>query len=263
MSAETEPANTGGRIEFLGLPFDLLAEKEVLDRLKSVSAPTEARYIVTPNVDHIVRASKEPSLKPYYDDAWLSLCDSKPVYLFAKLSSTPLTHVTGSDLTTKIFSEVIKPGDTISIVAAYESVAESLAEKFPDVRFRSLVPPFGVLTNPQAQKEIVDFLAAEPSRFVFIAIGSPQSELIARQFSQRPGASGVALCIGASLEFIVGTQQRAPRWMRLLVLEWLHRLLSDPRRLWRRYLTSVVPLTKLFIKELKTPSRQPVKPEPR
>jgi exopolysaccharide biosynthesis WecB/TagA/CpsF family protein len=259
MVEKTDPASTGRRIEFLGLPFDLIVQNEVLRDLRSVSVPTDPRYIVTPNVDHVVRVSQQPLLKKYYEDAWLSLCDSKPIFLIAKLSSKYLPHVTGSDLTETMFREIIQPGDTISVVAAYDRVVEKLSQRFPAVRFRSYVPPFGVLDNPDAQQAIVDFLTKEPARFIFIAIGSPQSEMIARQFSRRAGASGVAFCIGASLEFLVGTQRRAPRWVRFMALEWLFRLVSNPRRLWRRYLLSVGPLAGLYLKEFKASSRSPAK----
>ncbi|MDY6962423.1 MAG: WecB/TagA/CpsF family glycosyltransferase, partial [Pseudomonadota bacterium] len=67
---------------------------------------------------------------------------------------------------------------------------------------------------------------------------------------RHPHARGIGLCVGASLEFLVGTKRRAPRWMRSLGLEWLHRMLSDPRRLWRRYCYGVVPLLALFSREI-------------
>lgn len=239
------------RIEFLGVPFDRVHKTGVLQQLGAVGIPAQPRYIVTPNVDHIVRLAQNPALKKCYDDAWISLCDSKPVWLLSKFLSKDLDHFAGSDLTDLIFKQIIKPGDVISVVAAYDHVAKGLAERFPEVRFRSHVPPFGVLQNPDALRATVEFLSEEPARFVFIAIGSPQSEVIAREFSRHSNASGVALCIGASLEFITGTQRRAPRLMQMLSLEWLYRLASEPRRLWRRYLLTIVPLARLYLRELR------------
>ena len=69
-----------------------------------------------------------------------------------------------------------------------------------------------------------------------LAVAMPQQEILALRVAQAGGAVGVGLCIGASLDFLTGRKARAPLWMRKASLEWLHRLLSEPKRLWRRYL---------------------------
>jgi exopolysaccharide biosynthesis WecB/TagA/CpsF family protein len=79
-------------------------------------------------------------------------------------------------------------------------------------------------------------VVSHPARFVFLAVGSPRQERLAAAIKATGRASGIGLCIGASLEFIAGAQPRAPVWMRRGGLEWLHRLGRDPRRLARRYL---------------------------
>lgn len=94
----------------------------------------------------------------------------------------------------------------------------------------------GLVRNPAARQEAAEFIAAQRPRFTFIAVGSPQQELIAAETKLVPGATGMALCIGAALEFVTGHQVRAPRLMQDLGLEWAHRLVSAPRRMWRRYL---------------------------
>jgi N-acetylglucosaminyldiphosphoundecaprenol N-acetyl-beta-D-mannosaminyltransferase len=82
----------------------------------------------------------------------------------------------------------------------------------------------------------IAFLQGAGHRLFFLAVGSPQSEILSLRASQAGGCTGVALCIGASIDFLTGRQARAPRWMQRAGLEWAHRLFSEPRRLWRRYL---------------------------
>jgi exopolysaccharide biosynthesis WecB/TagA/CpsF family protein len=78
--------------------------------------------------------------------------------------------------------------------------------------------------------------AASPFRFCFLAIGSPQQEIIASRLKERGRARGLALCVGASIDYMTGTERRAPRWMQRCGIEWLFRLLQNPGRLARRYL---------------------------
>jgi exopolysaccharide biosynthesis WecB/TagA/CpsF family protein len=235
---------------FLGAPFDDIAQDAAVDLVEGSQGQSKFRYVVTPNVDHVVRLNGDRLLASYYDEAWMSLCDSKPISTLSHAVSLDLPVVTGSDLTERLFKTVIKSGDRIALIAANDEIARDMAAAFPDVLFRSFVPPKNVLGDPAGLQACVDFAAAEPARFLFIAIGSPQSEKIAHALAQRPDACGVGLCIGASLEFLLGAKKRAPVWMRRLGLEWVHRLASDPKRLWRRYLFAVVPLVRLFAREL-------------
>jgi N-acetylglucosaminyldiphosphoundecaprenol N-acetyl-beta-D-mannosaminyltransferase len=245
-------ATTIGRTRhyFLGAPFDNIAQDAAVDMVRDSEDQWKFRYVVTPNVDHVVRLNGDRLLAPYYDDAWMSLCDSRPISTLSHAVSLDLPVVTGSDLTARLFNTVIKAGDRIALIAANAGIASDMEAAFPGVYFRSFVPPKNVLSDPAGLQACVDFAAAEPARFLFIAIGSPQSEKIAHALAQRPDACGVGLCIGASLEFLLGAKQRAPLWMRQLGLEWAHRLASDPKRLWRRYLFAVVPLLRLFAREL-------------
>lgn len=252
-----EAKEPGKRVYFLGAPFDCVAQSTVVKLVNGCRSGVRFRYVVTPNVDHVVRLHDNSTLAPYYDQAWLSLCDSQPITRLAKVLSLDLPLVTGSDLTALLFNSVIQNGDRVTIIAANEEVVRGLERAYPTVYFSAFVPPNGVWSNAAALKSCVDFAISERARFIFIAIGSPQSEKIAHTLLTHPDAEGVGFCIGASLEFITGAKKRAPTWMRRSGFEWLHRLASDPRRLWRRYAFAVVPLMRLFIEEVAR--RQPLR----
>ncbi|ABR63586.1 WecB/TagA/CpsF family glycosyltransferase [Sinorhizobium medicae] len=235
---------------FLGAPFDGIRKEAVLSLLDNCSSHARFRYVVTPNVDHVVRLNGNAGLAPYYDQAWLSLCDSRPISRLARLLLLDLPLVTGSDLTAALFSSVIRDGEKITLIAANAEIVRAMERAYPRVCFRAKVPPEAVYSNPAASMDCVDFATREEARFVFIAIGSPQSEKIAHAIMAHPEGRGVGFCVGASLEFLTGAKRRAPIWMRHAGLEWLHRLASDPRRLWRRYVFAVVPLIRLFAGEI-------------
>jgi N-acetylglucosaminyldiphosphoundecaprenol N-acetyl-beta-D-mannosaminyltransferase len=228
------------RREFLGLGFDPLSTDEALTRLAEVTGETRYGYVVTPNVDHIVRLHEDErtraQLEAIYDGADLCLCDSKVLHLLGRVRGVRLPVVPGSELTALVFDRLIRRGDRIAIVGGDTGTLRALRKKYPRVEFVHHFPPMGLRRNAGARTAAAEFIASSGVRFAFIAVGSSQQELIAAEAKSIPGAAGVALCVGASLDFLTGRQKRAPRLARALGLEWAHRLLSDPRRMWRRYL---------------------------
>lgn len=222
---------------FLGLRFDLLDEASAVQDVTALAALSQFAFVVTPNVDHIVRLHRQldnARLWSSYQGAALSLCDSRILQALAHLSGLALPVVPGSDLTARIL-DACHP-ISAAVIGGDQTLMQGLRARYPQVEWFHHAPPAGVLHNPQAQLDIVDFVERTPARFVFFAIGSPQSELLCSRIAERRKAQGVGLCVGASLEFLTGAKTRAPRWMQRLRLEWLFRLLSEPARLWRRYL---------------------------
>ena len=224
------------RAEFLDLHFDRLTFSQVKGRLRTATAETPFSYIVTPNVDHMVRLNREPELRPLYDAARLCLCDSRILRLLARLTGINLPLVAGSDLSASLFEGVIEPGDRVAIVGATPEFLNRLRARYPALEFLHHAPPMGLRSDARARHEAAEFLASAKARFGFITVGSPQQEMIANEAGRLPGASGTALCVGAGLEFLTGDQRRAPRVLQRIGLEWSHRLVTNPSRMWRRYL---------------------------
>ena len=224
------------RVDFLDLKFDRLTLSQVKARLRAATSASPYAYVVTPNVDHMVRLRRDPELQPLYRDAQLCLCDSRVLRLLARLSGIHLPLVAGSDLSASLFDDVIKPGDRIAVVGATAAFLDRLRNRYPGVEFLHHTPPMGLRSNVKARRDAAAFLASAKARFGFVTVGSPQQEMIAHEAGQLPGATGVALCVGAGLEFLTGDQKRAPRQLQQVGLEWAHRLTTNPRRLWRRYL---------------------------
>ena len=222
---------------FLGVRFDLLDEARALERIESLAAAGPFTFVVTPNVDHVVRLHRQldnEALWACYDDAALCLCDSRILKALARFSGVALVVVPGSDLTARILGARLPMAS--AVIGGDETLMQGLRARYPQVEWFHHAPPSGVLHDIEAQMEIVDFAEQTPARLIFFAIGSPQSEIVCSRIAARRKAAGVGLCVGASLQFLTGAKTRAPRWMQRLGLEWLFRLLSEPVRLWRRYL---------------------------
>lgn len=228
------------RQSFLDVAFDVLPLEALVSRIAAVRSGDPYEYLVTPNVDHVVRLHKQgdevPGLAEAYRDADLCICDSKVLARLAKWRSVKLPVIPGSDLVELLFEKVITPSDRLAIVGGDKELRRDLEARFPQLEFVQHCPPMGLLRNAAARRDAVDFIAREKARFTFICVGSPQQELIAAETASIADARGLALCIGAALEFLTDRQKRAPALARRLGLEWAHRLVTNPRRLWRRYL---------------------------
>jgi exopolysaccharide biosynthesis WecB/TagA/CpsF family protein len=174
------------------------------------------------------------------------LNDSRVLKALARRAKIDLPLAVGSDLAERLFDTVIDKHEPVTIIGGdRESVAElKRVYDLRDVRWHE--PPMGLKQKPGAIVRAAAFAAAQPSRFTFICVGAPQQELIAYAIAQRGDARGVGLCVGAALDFLSGNAKRAPLWMRGLGVEWLHRLLSEPGRMWRRYLVTGPQVFSLF-----------------
>jgi exopolysaccharide biosynthesis WecB/TagA/CpsF family protein len=195
-------------------------------------------YVVTPNADHLIRYYDDPVFRDTYADADFILSDSRFVsYLLAITKGLRIPVCTGSDLTAQVITNVAQAHDRIVIVGGSEEQAATLAGKFGLTNLRHMNPPMGFINDPAAVRTVLEFVEQQgPFRFCLLAVGCPRQEIIAQQLKRRGVARGLALCIGASVDFLTGRERRAPRLLQRLGMEWMFRLLQSPRRLGSRYL---------------------------
>jgi len=195
-------------------------------------------YVVTPNVDHLIRYFEEPAYRAIYRSAEYNLLDSRVVALAARLlNGLRLGICPGADLTAELLRHVVSPLDPIVLIGGSESQAKRLVDKYGLRNVHHHNPPMGFIKDAEATEACLCFIESHsPFRFCFLAVGSPQQEMIAQGLQARGKARGLVLCVGAALNFLTGVERRAPRWMQRFALEWLYRLTQDPRRLAYRYL---------------------------
>jgi len=195
-------------------------------------------YVVTPNADHVIRYHEDARFRANCRGASYVLMDSRFLMCLLRLTKRVRLRVcTGSDLTVALLSHVVKPEDRIVLIGGTRAQANVIATRFGLMSVSHHNPPMGFINDPVAVENCLSFIESQsPFRFCFVAVGSPQQEAIAQALKARGIARGLALCVGSSLNFVTGAEKRAPAWVQRLALEWLYRLLHDPRRLASRYL---------------------------
>lgn len=222
-------------------PIELVFDDYSLVRFSLVAAQfgsLDYGYVVTPNADHLIRLAENASFRELYEQARYVLLDSRFVARVVSARGGPALPVcAGSDLTACLLEHVIEPDDHVLLIGARPEQAEALRQRYGLAWLEHHNPPMGFIDDPAAFQACLEFIEAHsPFRFCLIGVGSPQQEQVARQLALRGRARGLALCIGASVDFLTGVERRAPGWMQRLGAEWLFRLLQSPRRLARRYL---------------------------
>jgi exopolysaccharide biosynthesis WecB/TagA/CpsF family protein len=205
-------------------------------------------YVVTPNVDHVIRHHRDKRFRALYEQAAYVLLDSRFLSHTVGLVKRQVFRVClGSDLTTEVLRKVAKPSDVIVLVGATTQQAQHIRDRFGLTRLHHIDPPMNFINDPEAVENCLRSIEGIGAfRFCFLAIGSPQQEIVAQKLKERGHARGLALCVGAAINYLTGIERRAPQWMQRTGFEWLFRLLQNPRRMAKRYLVRG-PLIFLFL----------------
>jgi exopolysaccharide biosynthesis WecB/TagA/CpsF family protein len=245
-------------VDFLGLRFADLSAEALLRLLSEPHADEPFRYVVNPNADCVVRLAGDIAFATACERARLIVNDSRVLSLLARLVGKRLGAVPGSDLVADLLRTRASPSTTVCIIGGAEAAID-------DVRARTAArivhhnPSMGFIRDPAELRRAHAFIRDNPADVVLLAVGSPQQELLARYLARQGDCKGLALCCGAAVNLFVGTEARAPAWMRRCALEWLYRLAVNPRRLWRRYL---VRCPRIFALCAKTEGWWPADPWP-
>lgn len=237
-------------LDVLGLRFHDLDTQQAARVIADRDPDLPFVYVVTPNAQHLVHLDRgdEPWLQNIRD-AWLVLVDGRIIPMLArKLFGQRLPVASGSDLTIEMMKHHVRPDDAVTVIGGGDRLEKELIAQYGLTKLAVYDPPMGYINKPAEVEKCLDFLAAHPARYVFIATGTPRSELLARAAIRRGGIRGVGLCIGGSLLFATGLVRRAPVWMQKAGLEALHRLAQHPRTHLKRILFESLPVVWLFLR---------------
>lgn len=246
------------RVHLFGVDIDLLSMTETVQLVQQwIAAPeTNCKFIVTPNVDHVVKVQTDVGLQAAYKNASLIVTDGKPVVWAANFLGVNIPGtVPGSDLVPAIFddAQLQQTPLTVFLLGAMPGVAnrarEVIHSKWPMVKVvGTLSPDFGFDKNEVDSKAICAIVNASKADLLVLGLGAPKQEIWITQYAPQLSVK-VSLCVGATIDFLAGEKVRAPIWMRKVGLEWLHRMLSEPKRLAKRYLVDAVVFPKLVLSE--------------
>jgi len=239
-------------LEILALEFEQAAEA-LENRAASPARPT--CVVVTPNVDHLTRLDRAtPEFRAMYASADAIFADGMPlVWASRHFSDTPLPgRVTGSDLFVRLAQRAGQRGLPIFVLGGQPGeeaqLSAELAARFPGLRAEVFSPSMQFDPHGAEGHEALRRIESTRPAIVFACLGMPKQELWAMGHRNEIDAS-VVMCVGAALEFALGHKRRAPAWMQRAGFEWLWRLLSEPRRLWRRYLVQSLRFARLLRRE--------------
>jgi N-acetylglucosaminyldiphosphoundecaprenol N-acetyl-beta-D-mannosaminyltransferase len=228
--AGPQPAgNSFPRVELFGVEVDVVRMGDVVRIVQDWIADStrSCRYVVTPNVDHAVMLQHHDGLQASYREAALVLADGWPVVAASRLLGKPLpARVAGSDLVPTLFDSVAPdPQLDVFLLGAAAGVADQAAERiharWSTVRVvETYSPPLGFENDAAENEEILQRISKASPDVLVVGLGAPKQELwMHRHYSQIDAS--VALCVGATIDFLAGHRRRAPVWMQRTGLEWL------------------------------------------
>jgi N-acetylglucosaminyldiphosphoundecaprenol N-acetyl-beta-D-mannosaminyltransferase len=228
------------RVQIGQLEIDAVTFAQALDKIAELVARRNGGAVFTPNVDHVVKAERHPDFRRAYSRADLCLADGMPLVWASRLLGSPLPEkVSGSDLVLPLVRLAAKRRWRVYLLGGGPGVAEKAGEMLARELGARIVGTDSPIVDPDgtadSSAQTLERLRAASPDLVLVAFGAPKQELWIDRFGERLGPA-VAMGVGGSLDFITGQVRRAPAWMSRAGLEWLFRLLQEPRRMWRRYL---------------------------
>jgi N-acetylglucosaminyldiphosphoundecaprenol N-acetyl-beta-D-mannosaminyltransferase len=226
-----------------GLPLSPLTFDQALDRIDGLVAAGRPSFFITANLNYAMLADADPRLRALNDRAAFVLADGMPLVWWSRLGPRPLPErVAGSDLIYGMCDRAARHGHRVYLLGAAPGVADDaaakLVEKYPGLKVVGVeCPPYRKLSAAEERAQVERIRAARPD-LLFVAFGQPKGEL---WIADRLDDLGVPVCVqvGATLDFVAGRVRRSPKWMQKTGLEWVYRMLQEPRRLAGRYLDNV------------------------
>jgi N-acetylglucosaminyldiphosphoundecaprenol N-acetyl-beta-D-mannosaminyltransferase len=223
-------------INILGIPVHDVTMAETLDAIGRCVDARTPHQMCTVNPEFIMAAQNDPDFKQILNRSALNLPDGIGVVWAAKRQGHALRErVAGSDLIYLLADRAAQTGWKIFLLGAADGVADQAA-----IKLRAMYPGVNIVgawagsPRPEDDAEAIARMQVATPDIVLVAYGAPKQDKWIDRNLTRTGAS-VAIGMGGSFDFVVGTQRRAPQWIRRLNLEWLYRLLREPWR-WRRQL---------------------------
>jgi len=223
-------------VKILNVQIDNLSLQELLEKLTS-------GVVYTPNVDHLVKLQRDASFFKVYNDADYRVCDSKILMYVSRFLGSPIREkISGSDLFPAFYEyHKSNPDIRIFLLGAKEGVAAAAQKRINAKVGREIIvathsPSFGFEKDEAECDRILNMIRESGATVLAVGVGAPKQELFIHKYKDQLPNVKIFLAIGATIDFEAGNVKRSPKWISEAGLEWLYRLMSEPKRLWRRYL---------------------------
>ena len=226
------------RCTILNTNINVTNMNDVLEALTNSLEEIRGNYVCVANVHTTVMAFRDESYRKIQNESWMTLPDGKPLSIVSKRRGyIEAERVPGPDLMPKVFEISKEKGYRHFFYGSTENtlsmLRKKIEEKYPYLQIVGMYsPPFRKLTEEE-DKEIIEKINETKPDFVWVALGAPKQEIWMAEHKGKINA--IMLGVGAAFDFEAGTVKRAPKWMQELCLEWLYRIMQDPKRLIARY----------------------------
>lgn len=226
---------------------------EAIQAIEDMIASEKKSYIVAINVDVVMKIENDSYLKEITDKADMVLVDGKPLEWIAKWHKRPIkAKISGSDLVPLLCKRAAKKGYSLFIIGGKDGIAEkakqNLERDLPEIKIvGTYSPPFGFERDETELSRINEMISDVHPDILIACFGCPKQEKWIYENYQKYNAR-VSICAGATVDFLAGNVNRAPRWMSNHGLEWFYRFLQEPKRMFKRYFIDDVKILKLIRK---------------
>lgn len=226
---------------------------EAIQAIEDMIASEKKSYIVAINVDVVMKIENDSYLKEITDKADMVLVDGKPLEWIAKWHKKPIkAKISGSDLVPILCKRAAEKGYSIFIIGGKEGIAEkaqqNLERDLPGIRIvGTYAPAFGFEKDEKELNRINEMISSAHPDILIACFGCPKQEKWIYENISKYDAK-VSVCAGATVDFLAGNVNRAPRWMSEHGLEWFYRFLQEPKRMFKRYFIDDVKILKLIRK---------------
>jgi exopolysaccharide biosynthesis WecB/TagA/CpsF family protein len=237
-----------------GISINVLSLPDAVSSIVSAAQSGDNFSVCTLNLDHVVQLERRADFRAAYRRARFVTADGFPIVMLSRLLGTPITRTTGADLVEPVCREAQRKGLPVFMLGSNQETlsltAQRLSERYRGLRIVGTYAP-GRNFDPYSSEAdfAIDNIRASGARLCFLALGAPRQEVFAARCLDELDGTGL-LCIGAALDFIAGTQKRAPSITQKIGLEWAWRMLHDPRRLGPRYARCMAAVPRLVARTI-------------
>jgi N-acetylglucosaminyldiphosphoundecaprenol N-acetyl-beta-D-mannosaminyltransferase len=238
-AAATSETATREPVWVWGVPFAPITLNEAVATVSALIRERRPRFFITAPTHYAMLTESHPDLRAINERAAFIVADGKPLVWASRMQGSPLPErVAGSDLIFHLCEEAAREGFRVFLLGGEKGVADEaarkLVERYPGLRIVGTeCPPFREPT-PEEEETLLDRIRRAEPDLLFVAFGQPKGERWIIRHYESLGVP-VSVQIGASLDFAAGKVRRAPRWMQKTGLEWVFRMMQEPRRLAGRY----------------------------
>lgn len=250
------------KIKVLNIDILNITRNELLEQLQS-------GVLFTPNIDHLVKLQSDRGFYEAYRKADWVVCDSRVLQILSRATSHRFTEaIPGSSFFTAFYEHHSNnPECRIFLLGAAEGVAEKARQNINarigrEIVVGALSPSFGFEKNDVENQHIAEQINASGATVVLVGVGAPKQEKWIMEHKHRMPGVRLWMALGATIDFEAGNVSRAPVWMRKLAIEWLYRIIQEPKRMFRRYIVDDLVFFRYFTQQIKGSYRNPFSDEP-